>query len=153
MLAESAVQHTQTALTCTHPVSAEVHWHYGLWGFQLFSKANKSLHHPYCQAKSMFTCKHAAPLQGKDKDVPAAGSPGARWELPTGCSVPSSRLRLSGGACSTARQCTYSGQLFHGSLTPLCTAGSLGASPHALSHLAPDGSSRNYWESKQWSKN
>lgn len=152
MLAESAVQHRQT---CTH-----VHTSCLCWGslasrslgLSAFLQSKQVYSSSLLSGKSMFTCKHAATLQGKDKDMPAAASPGARWELPTGCSTPSSLLRLPGGACSTARQCTYSGQLLHGSLTALCTAASLGAAPHALSHLAPDGSSRNYWESKQWSK-
>lgn len=147
MLAEAAVQHRQTCthmhtfcLCCGSLASPSL-------GLSAFLQSKQIYSSSLLSGKSMFTCKHAATLQGKDKDMPAAASPGARWELPTGCSVASSQLRLS-----TARQCTSSGQLLHGSLTALRTAASLGAAPHALSHLAPDGSSRNYWESKQWSK-
>lgn len=148
MLAESVVQHRQTAgyvhISCLYWGSLTP-WSLGL---SVFLRSEQAYSSSLLSSKSMFTCKRAATLQGKDKDMPAAASPGARWELPTGCSVAISRLRLSGSTCGTARERTYSGQLLHGSLTPLCTTVSLWASPHALSYLAPDGSNRKYWESK-----
>lgn len=131
-----AVQHRQTALTCTHPASAELPWQPALWGSQLFSQANKSIHHPYCQAEA---CSHANLLlhlkvkirtwQQQQPQVPGGSCPGAA-PFPS----PAARAQQLG--------MHLPGQLLHGSLTPLCTTGSLRASPRALSHLAPDGSSR-----------
>lgn len=74
--------HVHTSCLCWAPLAA---CSLGLSAFLPSKQVSSS---SLLSSRSMFTCKPAAALEGKDKDVAAAAAPGARWELPRGCSVP-----------------------------------------------------------------
>lgn len=76
---------------CTHVHRSCLCWaSLASWslGLSAFLQSKQVYPSSLLSSTSMFTCKHAATLQGKAKDMPAAASPGARRVLPTGCSVP-----------------------------------------------------------------